>query len=468
MMTRRCVSILFLIFSGIFVGLAVSFSSFIGFDPRMFLALVGVLPAALAAIRYPACGLVALVAWDFLGSYLPAGSESSALLIKGFVVGLILTATYATLFLKQAVSGKIRIPAKGGSISIWMASFLAYVFVSFLYGVLRGNSLQYAVGDLFLLAKIPAIYFLAVFLTESEERGEKITRWIALLAIFFFSFDLVRYFLGEFGIGAVVSGQGIPRMLTNSAPYSIVVLPFALSYYLYGGRRSWQGFLAAGVSLLVLIASMTRTYWYAAFGGLAFVFLFLPAWEKVALLRKSLPVLLAVLLAGSFLVIKLGLGISFVNLVVGRGIEFSPGSKFVEVQDVLTNAAQNPLYILVGEGLGGEVVTWVYGAKVDEVAETHFIHNNYARIFLHTGIIGLILYLSIIAAFLRNTYVFFRNSGVDKFAKGLALGSLGAIAALLVGAIGTNTLFNHLAYVLMGVAVTIFWAESKVSPEENP
>ena len=184
--------------------------------------------------------------------------------------------------------------------------------------------------------------------------------------------------------------------------------------------------------------------------------------EKIRFIYKILPILLTVFLLGSFTVIKLGLDINFINLIIGRGTAFVPASKFLEVKDIALYTVQNPLTIFMGKGMGGEIKTWIIGPTRNEIAVTHFIHNNYARIFLHTGIIGLFLYLMIVFVFLKKSIKFFRRLDKnDYFNRSFTLGVIGSFIAILIGAIGTNTLYGIFPYILMGMAMVINYEKFK-------
>jgi len=450
---------------GLFIGfLVVYLISFYNMDPLVFFLLFVGLVILLLLLRRPEYGLILLIAWPFIQGYiLGRQGKFFSLLTGGLGVGLIVYLLYQFLFFRLAISHKFKIIIKGKKITFLMILLFVWAFFAAGYGVLKGNELPYVLGDFYWIVTIPFVYFLTIILIKNQKQCKKIFYWAASIILFFFVLDLVKYLQGGFAIGAIISGQGVPRMLTASGPYSMMIFPLTLTFCLFSkGKEKWLWLLAASLTLLVLITSLTRTYWYASVGALIFMFFLFSIREKIRLLYRILPILLIVLLLGSFAVIKLKLGINFMNLIIGRGTAFKPASKFLEVKDIVLQTIQNPLTIFMGEGMGGRIETWVIGPTIHEITLTHFIHNNYARIFLETGIVGLSLYLMIAFVFLKKTIKFFRKSDKnDYFNRSITLGAIGSFVAVLVGAIGTNTLYGTFTYLLMGIIVVIIYQKSE-------
>jgi len=451
---------------GAFVGLLHVFLTYAGINLLGFFLPFGGILILLILLKRPEYGLVLLVVWQFVSGYLFGSWEKSlSLLIGALGTGSIIYLVYQLIILRKALVGKIRLTLKDRSISFLMGLFFVWAFFSAGYGILKGNELHYVVGDFYWVVIIPLVYFLTLILIKNGEQCRRILYLILAFVSLCFVVDLVRYALGKFGIGYILEGLSISRLqMTASAPFSVITAPLVFSFYLLSqGRRRWLWLLLTVISILVLIVSLTRTYWYAFLGATLFIFFLLSLKDKVKLLQRTLPILLMVFLVGSLVLAKLGLGVGFANLVIARGAAFQPASKFIEVRDIALHALQNPLVILIGEGLGGKVRTWVVGPTVDEIAETHFIHNNYARIFLHEGAIGLTLYLMMALTFLKRAIKFFRESnGSSPFTRSLVLGGVGAFTATLIGAIGTNTLFNIFTYVLMAMVMAMICEDKKL------
>lgn len=402
-------------------------------------------------------GLVLLVFWWFISEYIwGLQDRGNFLLFSALGAAAIIYLTYQSLFFKNALLGKTKFTLREKHISFLMVLFFMWTICSVCYGFLKGNNIKSILGDFYHLSTIPLVYFLTIISVKDEKQCTKVFNIIILLICIFFVMDLVKYGFGVISTDVIVAGILTPRLLTFSASFSLMVFPLALSFYLFFDRKKWLHLVVTCLALLVLIASFTRTYWYASIGGFMFMFLLLSLREKITFLRKILPLLLIAFLLGSFMLFNLNLDINLIGLVSSRITAFNPANKFVEVRDIFSHAVENPLFILMGNGMGGTIQTWVVGAEVDEIMVTHFIHNNYARIFLETGIVGLFLYLTMVILFLKKTIVLFRR--IDKkdcFAKSLTLGTITSFVTVLIGAIGTNTLFNIFTYILMGMVMVI-------------
>lgn len=126
----------------------------------------------------------------------------------------------------------------------------------------------------------------------------------------------------------------------------------------------------------------------------------------------------------------------------------------------------------VGYGENSRIIRQYYdmvGAPAG-VIESH-AHNQYLHFLAGTGVVGLVMYLLVLGAFLILTLrTYQRVSDREPFAKGLMLGCLGAQVAFIVGGL-TEANFEHskLKFVMILIWALVVWQaeETRVLKERS-
>ena len=115
--------------------------------------------------------------------------------------------------------------------------------------------------------------------------------------------------------------------------------------------------------------------------------------------------------------------------------------------------------------LGTGYATYMYMGRVEDLKDTH---NIYLKMLVETGIIGLLIFLWLLARLARVAWQLFRQH-TDYFSNGLALGLLSLVGCLLVanlfGDRWTYIEVNGLVWVLFAIAAQTFILNKSAQPE---
>ena len=115
--------------------------------------------------------------------------------------------------------------------------------------------------------------------------------------------------------------------------------------------------------------------------------------------------------------------------------------------------------------LGTGYATYMYMGRVEGLKDTH---NIYVKVLVETGVIGMVVFLWLLARLFSTAWRLFRQSG-DAFSNGLALGLLSLLGCLLVanlfGDRWTYIEVNGLVWVLFAIAAQTFIFNSAAQPE---
>jgi O-antigen ligase len=114
-----------------------------------------------------------------------------------------------------------------------------------------------------------------------------------------------------------------------------------------------------------------------------------------------------------------GIGRPEAVTVAGVQLDTSTSARIESWQEAVRDLVQHPV---LGFGVTGY----------------RFVDAQYVRVAAETGLVGLLLFLLLVATMLRESYRVFKVSH-DPFDKGLAIGFLAGFTGLLFHAIGANT-----------------------------
>jgi len=245
-------------------------------------------------------------------------------------------------------------------------------------------------------------------------------------------------------------------------------------------RSIWL--LVAGVSLvfsLGLLISFTRTYWISTTAALL-VMVYLVAHVH----RITVPAFLIRIIIPAMLILAILLSImppTIRGFVYSRAISIPQATNDLSLMDRLSelkglwnSATQNPISILVGNGLGAKFTfyspnPWSWGGR--GWIENDYSHNYYAYIFWSTGLIGLSLFLLFWGSILRQASKILKpSSDVPPGLSYYLIGVSTAVLNLLIASLTAPPLmsFKWAVYfgVLVGLALRIIRIQLNQSP--NP
>jgi len=234
-------------------------------------------------------------------------------------------------------------------------------------------------------------------------------------------------------------------------------------------RSEWL--LVAGVSFvfsLGLLISFTRTYWISTIAALLVMVYLLAHVNRItvpaSLIRITIPtvLILVILLCITPPTIR-GFVYSRAISIPQATNDLSLIDRFSELKGLWNSATQNPISIIVGNGLGAKFTfyspnPWSWGGT--GWIENDYSHNYYAYIFWSTGLIGLSLFLLFWGSIFRQVSKILRlSSNISTGLSYYLIGICTALVNLLIASLTGPPLasFKWAIYfgVLVGLALSI-------------
>jgi len=239
------------------------------------------------------------------------------------------------------------------------------------------------------LMALAALFLLGYNLPKNLKDAKKIIKIIMLSAVIPVIYGMYQLYIGE---GAPETYQvaklGVVRInsffpLGNTFAYFLgVMLLVSLLYYVYSEKKEKALILLviAGVAVS-LVFTYTRTIWITLFSALCFISIF----ERK--MRKWIIISVFIVVVFSYNLILL----RFNDLIVRPEYGFSSLEFRTEIYTkLLFYAVPNHLFLGFGLGTAREVAT--HFTRFD-----HIPHNDYIRIIVETGLLGLAAYFIFLA-----------------------------------------------------------------------
>jgi hypothetical protein len=273
-----------------------------------------------------------------------------------------------------------------------------------LLGIVRGNSLHTALGDLYLPIEF-ALFFAMTVLWVREEKQLQ----FGLVAVLLGATVRLIWELGLFLVGSQFPWEaGRSRILLGGRLFTrpvdfltLIQFPYACAYFLLAKKRAVR--LCAGVfgllCLLLIVLSFSRTFWLATVVAmLALVGLV----GNSRLNRRLLGGGLLLFMGSASLLFLLGrigplAGVSVIGVLAERlsftwTQLFSPENavqarRFHEVAQVMEAMKHSPIF---GLGLGGTYTGTIGKSTATlDITQLNYVHNFYAQTLLVSGMAGL-------------------------------------------------------------------------------
>ncbi len=402
---------------------------------------------------------------------------------RGMRPFLIQTSAFTLLlFLLAGLSwspvGLKRFAATGPNVAILV--FTAWCALSLLLIPQQGQAVKFAAHELLRIVAGLAVYFAAMYWFGSRERQNLVLYALLLGGVAAAIAGVVTYMWRQEATGALGNRQLLAGVL-------VILTPLAAAFSVRGLLDFRRGLALVSFVLLAaaLILARNRSSWAGALVGLSVVgglALTDPSIREHVVGRRLLvaPALALVACAGLFFAFSGSSGATRARL--GTLTELSRDNSFQNRLDLWTvgakMVAEKPI---TGHGLGSFVrlagrydPQFSTPSRVDRVGPTlkSNAHNTYVTVAAQLGLVGLALYLSVFVGFFVRALRSLGRVGSDT-RRWLLIGSMGAIAAQMVDAIGNpGWEFSEVSSLLwlvlgFGMAATRTHGERAAAPRSS-
>lgn len=212
--------------------------------------------------------------------------------------------------------------------------------------------------------------------------------------------------------------------------YLLLVIPLSGALVIYA-KSIFYKFCALGITGLLLIA-LGLTYsrgCYVALAAALFVFLILVERRLIVLFAAGLIVMPFVLPAG------------IIARIVSI-VDFTDTSTMYRISIWQASLRMLGDFWMAGIGQGPEAYNNVYPYYAFSAVTALHSHNLYLQIFLETGIVGLLVFIGILACFFRTQFSFMRHTA-EKKRKLLSAAMTAAVVGFLIQGIFDHAFYNY-------------------------
>jgi O-antigen ligase len=250
--------------------------------------------------------------------------------------------------------------------------------------------------------------------------------------------------------------SGFPRIVLRGADiFFIVTVLMVVSRALSSGRVTFRAAVVGVLSLAGVVIAGTRSNWIGAVAGVLVCAFVGPVRAHVR--GRRLAVVVAVCLVATAVVIALSptaqrLGAGLAGATGKR--EWTMTFRLLESQGVLSTIGTA---FGLGNGMGSTYTYW--DLEQAAMARTTWTHNAYLQWLLKTGVLGLAVFLALVARAGRTASRLIRAR--HPWAVGL-LGMLSGLAAVLVLSVTVNKVFEFSGAVFLGLALGVIQSAEDV------
>lgn len=345
-----------------------------------------------------------------------------------------------------------------GSIDKSLLMFALCLVLAVMIGLYGGAEWRYISEDLVPLLILMASYVATRLIVRNTSSMRTVIDGI-LLGSFFAAFKLMIIVISPVEVdwdgpwqALRTEGFGLVRVILHGADLFFVVSTVMASVlWLTASLQGYWRKVAGMLSVVAVIFAGTRSNWIGL--GLALIMIgiilgsfSLLRWRRVLLIGMIGTVLLVS-------VFTLPESIQLAATDRGQATqdrEISIVIRLLESEEVLTEINKA---VMLGNGMGS---SYEYFALFN-VVSTQWSHNAYLMLLMKTGILGLILFLTVVYRVMQQV---FRLVRARHPWRGELIGIVGAIVAVLVLSIGANKIFSFSGDIFLGVAFAIVQAAS--------
>ena len=379
----------------------------------------------------------------------------TAVLIGNCFIGCVLIGRFKHSFARHS----LRIPA----MLCLVAAFSA------VYGLARGNQAAFVLGDLYQVLEFSAIFFLARSLIQSEQQFRTLANTIVGAIIIASVLQMADALRGATYLPHLnQQGIDVARTINMNAPIAFVTLLATL------GVAKYKKWILAGMGILSvnLVWSFTRGLWLAAFASSVFLLILQGGKFRRAILKCVLAFCL--LAVPSFFASGLG---SIVTERIGYSSQQfdsaseedqnMSGRRLLEYILVLPHVAEHPI---AGNGLGATFLiagnAVLEGPKGEQI-DFHYIHNLYLLIAFRLGIPALLVLLTLVWKYFRESTKRLKDLSLSPDTSALLVGLVAAIFGEVVLSVTSPTLLNHPTAGLLGCIMAITTTGLRAKPQAS-
>jgi len=324
------------------------------------------------------------------------------------------------------------------------------------YGLVHGNRVSFAIGDLYQVIEFSVLFFLGWMLVGTEGQFRQLAN-VILCAI------VLTCVLQA--SDAVIGAEYLPRMgiknwhrtINMNAPIAFVGLT---ALFASPGRKKKWILSGIGIIAINLVWSFTRGLWMATVISVIFLLLLQKGESRRAVLKFVFALSMIVIP----LLYSFGLGSAIEDRVSYTAKQFGNPTeddqnlserRFLEYVLILPKIAERPL---LGHGLGatfeisGSAI--IEGPK-DVTVDFHYIHDLYLLIAFRLGVVMLTVALVALWAYFRTAIRNLRTSNLSADGSLLLQGFIAAIFGEVVLSVTSPTILNHPTAGLLGCMMAI-------------
>ena len=313
--------------------------------------------------------------------------NSYAMLNIAAAISLLIFFAYLLFLLKKSLShsiGKIKRPP----LSYPLQSFILY---SITVSLLVSSNKLLVIADFFRLVTILLFYLLCYRFVDTEKKAKKFTQVFLYSSIIPISVGFIQFLYGSnifLNIFNRISGTFVNPV--QFGHFLSLISIFAIVFWLNNKKKNSIYFFFAGLAILCLLLTYTRGAWLGFFAGIG----------SLVILTKSIGRKLFLILIISSVSLLVLLFLPNINELLISSINFTN----TEISSVATRL----LIWHKGFGLFLENPLFGIGLKQSFYILNVEPHNDYLRVLIELGIIGLIQFLLISYFMIRKSYKIIR------------------------------------------------------------
>jgi O-Antigen ligase len=367
-----------------------------------------------------------------------------------------------------------KIIVKKSEVSLSILLFYVYLLLSVLYGISRNNEISYILGDIYPFLEFIAFFVITFFIVKEEKQVLTITKLLVVVMTIKAIWLLYLFFTGKLlemqlafsdekslgTVGEAIVGRPIEPNISLVIPIILISLSFDLS-------KKIKSLLASilFIYVLVTILSLTRSIWVSCIVTI-FVTIGLTYFygDKRKAKKTLLNIMLSALLIGIVINVVTVEQESLYDLLVDRilysveQLDTELGRlRIYEVEDALNDFYEQPI---LGQGIGGSIITLDRVGNEAAIAEKGYIHNYPLGLMLKIGSIGMLLLIAVVAHLIKKTILLMkkdRNTMTSFYGTAFLVVLFGFVNFLIFQPI---TIAYH-TFALLGILYSLLHVQSR-------
>lgn len=360
------------------------------------------------------------------------------------IIGIIMMAGILVFMFRGRIAK--RFVLQKGWVSLLMTCLVLFLFFHLI-------DLMRAVDDILALREVVKLalgmmsFGIVVFFFPTErkflEKFWQIVIWSSTGLMLFLIYKYAFVFKSSIlGAGLTVSAATAQNQL---AWYLTLIFPLAISYF-WNSKRKIIVFLPLSILIIALIYVASRAAWISTACGFIFIIFSLIKNKQIKILGTIKIFIFIILIVGVMLLwimptyLNLDTSVFSKRLISIYNPSVIPGEHSTEVRMRLVREAWQDFQSSPIIGIGLTNFGWV-------------THNDYTGLLAELGIVGLILFLGILAIVIRSTISKKSRYYNPQNMSWVLLGTRGALVAVMVSFIFINAYTLTIFWIFLGLAL---------------